>query len=103
MFAGGFLPPKTRAAVLVVPEPAASLLAWFKSPTSVQALPFHDSFKIVEDGVPLPGIVPVENKPDVVIPVATPAILALLISVVSVHAEPFQDSTLFDPAAGAPE
>ena len=48
----GVSPPKANASVLVVPVPVNCLLGVFKSATSVQALPFHDSVAPVWESPP---------------------------------------------------
>ena len=59
----------------------------FKSATSVHAVPSQLSVKA------LSGSSPPKNKPAVCIPAAPPFIRDVLISAISVHDEPFQDST----------
>ena len=86
---------------LELPAPARLCLLSFKSPTSVQAEPFH--FSATATAV-VPGFPPPKTIASDVVPLAeaTKLCLGVFISVVSVQEAPFHDSTLAS-GLGTPE
>ena len=91
----GTFPPKARTEELLVPVPAKSRLAVFKFPPVIQEptaiFAFHSSVAAVSDGVPPPATKPAVADPDGAAPH-----LFVLISLVSVQTDPFQDSVFGD-------
>ena len=79
-------PPDAKAEV-DVPPPANACLTWFKSLTSVQLDPFHNSVLAV-----VGGIVPPYDKAAVDVPAPAFLYAAVFKAGVAVQAEPFQDS-----------
>ncbi len=67
----------------------------FKSPTSVQLVPFHDSF------IACVAKPPIANA-DVVVPAPPKSCLPVFKSASSVHADPFQDSVTANVLGGFP-
>ena len=70
-------------AEVLVPVPAKSLLAVFKSPTSVHAVPFHNSFSSL-----FPGVPPKHNAAVLEVPADPTDILAVFKSATSVQDVP---------------
>jgi len=87
----GLVPPATIAFVYSPPKIPYSLLAVFKSDTSVQLLPFQLS--VTPEFAP--GISPPAAKPAVTIPVPPSPDLAVFKSYTSVQLLPFQLSVIF--------
>ena len=83
------LPVIAKAAVLV-PVPAIPYLAVFRSPTSVQLDPFHNS--LTATGAPVKP--PKANAFVLLDPAPPPFLLAVFKSVVSVQLVPFHDSLI---------
>ena len=79
-------PPNAKAAVLLAPAPAKESLAVFKSPVSVQLLPFHDSLFAIAGGPPP------NAKADVEVPAPAAYLLAVFKSPTSVQLEPLYNS-----------
>ena len=86
---GGENPPKAIAEVLFAAAPLTFLLAVFKSPTSVQLVPFQLSFIF---RTTFDGFSPPNAKADVDVPEPPTCFLAVFILLTAVQFVPFQDS-----------